>query len=577
MEKAKPTTVDSAKRASSSTTSTRLQQPTDVLQNEQKQVTLLEAKTPSSNKKLIYYGQQYWYRGQYGEVQKNQKVGVYLDLENSKKNGLGMPLPKGIGARLQGRQERAPSSSSARTTIDHTPRDEKVRVKMGDAFDVVGDRKQMSWKPLGSCMSESSWEIELRNHKDTAVEVEDVEPDRWRLAGPRREPHPRQEGRLHLHLHGESTRQRQDQDQVPSSRALVLADGKPRLRGITGRGSFRLPLNPPGPARVRSRFRPSWPHGPEALPWRGSGFGPFFCVWRRSLPGPSGRVALRPMPTPPTPCASRGRRRPTSGIEWDASKRSEKVTLDTVDPKKSLQLYKGKKVRADVAARDGSLLVAMIRGGSDPFVRFSLVDLSGSEPKLVSVKVARPADAERRPASVVATADPQGFSVIWQEESTKDPSADVKSYFTRVTPAGKLSTKPTLVAIPWALAALAHDGKGYHLALFYDGAQRGETRLAMVTLSADGAPQQHPWWASAPGDINDVELVRIGARVLAYYRAGASAAELFASDVTAEGQWGQEPSPAQSQGKIAPDEVYAVTSDKAGKARLERRKDEAFR
>jgi hypothetical protein len=47
---------------------------------------------------------------------------------------------------------------------------------MGDAFDVVGDRKQTEWHELGTCASESTWEIEIRNHKDVAVEVEDYEP-----------------------------------------------------------------------------------------------------------------------------------------------------------------------------------------------------------------------------------------------------------------------------------------------------------------------------------------------------------------------------------------------------------------
>lgn len=47
---------------------------------------------------------------------------------------------------------------------------------MGEPFDVVGDRKQTEWHALGSCTSESRWEIELRNHKDSAVEVEDYEP-----------------------------------------------------------------------------------------------------------------------------------------------------------------------------------------------------------------------------------------------------------------------------------------------------------------------------------------------------------------------------------------------------------------
>ncbi|MFO0567647.1 MAG: DUF4139 domain-containing protein [Polyangiaceae bacterium] len=152
-----------------------LSQPTDVLENEQKQVTLLEAKGAKIDKKLIYYGQQYWYRSQYGEVQKNQKVGVYLDLQNTKQNGLGMPLPKGT-VRVYKADKSGAKQFIGEDHIDHTPRDERVRVKMGDAFDVVGDRRQMEWRTLGSCSSESTWEIELRNHKDKATRVEVYEP-----------------------------------------------------------------------------------------------------------------------------------------------------------------------------------------------------------------------------------------------------------------------------------------------------------------------------------------------------------------------------------------------------------------
>jgi hypothetical protein len=152
-----------------------LQQPTDVMQNEQKQVTLLEAKNAKLAKKMIFYGQQYWYRGKYGQVQSNQKVGVYLDIKNSKEQGLGMPLPKGV-VRVYKADKSGAKQFIGEDNIDHTPRDEKIRVKMGDAFDVVGDRKQMEWKSLGTCTSESTWEIELRNHKDQAAQVEIFEP-----------------------------------------------------------------------------------------------------------------------------------------------------------------------------------------------------------------------------------------------------------------------------------------------------------------------------------------------------------------------------------------------------------------
>ncbi|NLE85147.1 MAG: DUF4139 domain-containing protein [Myxococcales bacterium] len=152
-----------------------LQQPTDVRDNEQKQVALLEAKNARIQKKLIFYGQQYWYRGQYGQVQSNQKVGVYLDLKNSQANGLGMPLPKGT-VRVYKADKSGSQQFIGEDAIDHTPRDEEVRIKMGEAFDVVGERKQTRWSSLGTCSSESSWEIELRNHKDQATQVEIFEP-----------------------------------------------------------------------------------------------------------------------------------------------------------------------------------------------------------------------------------------------------------------------------------------------------------------------------------------------------------------------------------------------------------------
>ena len=152
-----------------------LERPATLLQNEQKQVTLLEARGATVNKKLIFYGQQYWYRGRYGQPMSNQKVGVYLDIMNTQKNNLGIALPKGT-VRVYKADSAGAKQFIGEDRIDHTPRDEKVRIKMGEAFDVVGERKQMSWSALGTCVSESSWQISLRNHKDTAETVEVYEP-----------------------------------------------------------------------------------------------------------------------------------------------------------------------------------------------------------------------------------------------------------------------------------------------------------------------------------------------------------------------------------------------------------------
>ena len=152
-----------------------LQKPTDVLQNEQKQITLLEAAGVKIQKKLIFWGAAYYYRGSYGQVVSNQKVGVYLDVENKQANKLGIPLPKGV-VRVYKADKSGAKQFVGEDRIDHTPRDEKIRVKMGEAFDIVGDRKQMSWKTLGTCTSESEWEISLRNHKDSAETIEVFEP-----------------------------------------------------------------------------------------------------------------------------------------------------------------------------------------------------------------------------------------------------------------------------------------------------------------------------------------------------------------------------------------------------------------
>jgi len=153
-----------------------LERPTTMLDNETKQVTLLRASQIGVTKKLQFYGAAAYYRNQYGgEVVSNQKVGVYLDMQNSEKNHLGMPLPKGI-VRVYKADSAGAQQFIGEDQIDHTPRDERVRIKMGEAFDVVGDRKQMKWTALGGCQSESAWEVALSNHKDSAVEVEVIEP-----------------------------------------------------------------------------------------------------------------------------------------------------------------------------------------------------------------------------------------------------------------------------------------------------------------------------------------------------------------------------------------------------------------
>ena len=152
-----------------------LGRPTDLMNNEQKQVTLLEADGLGVDKQLIFQGASHYYRGQYGQVTSNQKVGVFLDFENRESNGLGMPLPRGT-VRVYKRDHTGAQQFIGEDLIDHTPRDETLRIRMGEAFDVLGDRRQMDYTVVSNCVSESTWRVDLRNHKDQDVDVLLVEP-----------------------------------------------------------------------------------------------------------------------------------------------------------------------------------------------------------------------------------------------------------------------------------------------------------------------------------------------------------------------------------------------------------------
>ena len=127
---------------------------------------------------LLYYGavQPYFYPSPYTDrnmgVETNKKVDVYLEFKNDKQFGLGVPLPAG---RLRVSQlDKADGSLEfiGEDTIDHTPKDEQVRVKLGSAFDVVGERRQVSFSvDTTAKWMEEEIEVKLRNHKSQPVEV----------------------------------------------------------------------------------------------------------------------------------------------------------------------------------------------------------------------------------------------------------------------------------------------------------------------------------------------------------------------------------------------------------------------
>jgi hypothetical protein len=147
--------------------------------NSTKQIELFDqARQIPAKKVLLYYGavQPYFYPNpstdRYMGVELNKKVDVYLEFKNDKQFGLGVPLPAG---RLRVSQlDKADNSLEfiGEDKIDHTPKDEQVRVKLGSAFDVVGERRQVSFAvDTTAKWMEEEIEVKLRNHKAQPVDV----------------------------------------------------------------------------------------------------------------------------------------------------------------------------------------------------------------------------------------------------------------------------------------------------------------------------------------------------------------------------------------------------------------------
>jgi hypothetical protein len=146
-----------------------------------KQVELFApAKSIPCDKVLVYYGLDAQFRGFQGDVnmdrsfgsQGNKKVDVYLRFKNSKDTGLGMPLPAGRIRVSKVDPDDQSLEFVGEDAIDHTPKDESVLVKMGSAFDVVGERRQLDFRlDTNRKFMEEDIEVKVRNHKEEPVEV----------------------------------------------------------------------------------------------------------------------------------------------------------------------------------------------------------------------------------------------------------------------------------------------------------------------------------------------------------------------------------------------------------------------
>ena len=170
-----------------------LDRPTTIADNQTKQVALLSAAGVPVEKEYVLKGRDYYYRSSYGELGQKLKVGVFVQFDNTEKSNLGMPLPKGI-VRVYKRDGAGNAQFVGEDRIDHTPKNEDIRLKLGEAFDITADKKQTEFRKVAAVGKynyafSSSYEIVLKNAKDEPVTVivQEPVPGDWEIT---RESHP---------------------------------------------------------------------------------------------------------------------------------------------------------------------------------------------------------------------------------------------------------------------------------------------------------------------------------------------------------------------------------------------------
>jgi hypothetical protein len=155
-----------------------LQRPTTVSNNETKQISLFEAGNVSAKKKYFYGSlSNRWNWNQGGD----KKVAVVIEFENNKEFGLGVPMPKGK-VRVY-KSDGQSIEFVGEDMIDHTPKKEKVKLKIGDAFDIVAEEVQTDNKQISTKVWEQAFELTFKNRKieDVVIEVERNLGTNWEI------------------------------------------------------------------------------------------------------------------------------------------------------------------------------------------------------------------------------------------------------------------------------------------------------------------------------------------------------------------------------------------------------------
>jgi len=136
-----------------------LNRPSTLKNNQIKQITLFPTAVVEAKKVYTF-----------DSVKSGNKVAVNLVFKNKKSSGLGLPLPKGK-IRVYKQDEDGAQEFIGEDYIDHTPKGEEINILLGNAFDLTGERKSVSYKKISERVREESYEVTLRNHKDVPVRI----------------------------------------------------------------------------------------------------------------------------------------------------------------------------------------------------------------------------------------------------------------------------------------------------------------------------------------------------------------------------------------------------------------------
>ena len=156
---------------------------TSINNAETKQVSMLNGTGVPVQKRYVVDGRDYYYRNaQHPGVPLKDDVAVYYELKNDARSGLGMPMPAGV-VRVYQADSKGGVQFAGEDRIDHTPKDEAVKLKIGTAFDVICERNQVDFEKIATSTYEIGYEISLRNHKGTPITVDVNEPvgGTWRM------------------------------------------------------------------------------------------------------------------------------------------------------------------------------------------------------------------------------------------------------------------------------------------------------------------------------------------------------------------------------------------------------------